>query len=156
VLLVAGPGPGAVCLRVPRSGKPTRVWHDRRRLDSQFNTLVHHAGHVYGFTSSRQGGAVLRCLEVATGRQCWEYPSDLYRGQALAADGCLILLGERGHLASVELDPARLIVRSELSEPLLAALCYAAPALHRGRLYVRNDRALLCLNLQGYERVLKS
>jgi hypothetical protein len=148
LLLVAGPGPGAMCLRVPPSDEPEKVWHDRRRLDSQFNSLVHHVGHVYGFTSSRQGGAMFRCLEVATGRQQWEYASELHRGQALAADGCLILLGEHGHLAALELSPDRLVIRSEPTDPLLSAPCYSAPALHDGRLYLRNETTLLCLNVR--------
>jgi outer membrane protein assembly factor BamB len=148
LLLVAGPGPGATCLRVPPEGSPQEVWQDRRRLDSQFNQLVQHNGHVYGFTSRRQGGSQFRCLELATGRQRWEYASDLGRGQAIAADGCLIVLGEHGHLAALDLNPERLVVRSATPGPVLPGPCYASPALHRGLLYLRNETTLLCLSVR--------
>jgi outer membrane protein assembly factor BamB len=147
VLLVAGPGPGAVCLRFRPDLSYVEVWKDRRLLDSQFNTLVHHEGHIYGFTSRRQGGSIFKCLELATGMLRWEYASDLDRGQALAADGRLILLGEHGHLTALALDPMRLQVISTTAAPLLPSPCYSSPALHNGRLFLRNETTLLCLSL---------
>jgi hypothetical protein len=149
VLMVTGPGPGALCVRVLPGGGYEEMWRDRRVLDSQFNPLVCTGGYIYGYTSSRHGGAVLRCVEVATGRMCWEWDSPLDRGTMLAADGKLILLGEHGHLAAVALDPHQARVVAPLIEPILAAPCYSTPALHRGRLYVRNEAALLALDLRA-------
>ncbi|HEX5102542.1 MAG TPA: PQQ-binding-like beta-propeller repeat protein [Pirellulaceae bacterium] len=151
VLLVAGPGPGSVCLRIRADLSYEEVWKDRRVLDSQFNTLVHEAGHIYGFTARRQGGSIFKCLEFATGKLRWEYSSPLDRGQAIAADGRLILLGEHGLLTALALDPARLQVISTTAEPLLASPCYSSPALHRGLLYLRNESRLLCLRLRVTE-----
>jgi len=148
VLLVAGPGPGAVCLRINSDLSYSEVWKDRRVLDSQFNSLVHAAGRIYGFTAQRQGGSIFKCLELASGNLRWEYPSPQGRGQAIAADGRLILLGEHGLLTCLRLDPARLAVISTTSQPLLASPCYSSPALHRGLLYLRNESSLLCLNLR--------
>jgi outer membrane protein assembly factor BamB len=150
VLLVAGPGPGSVCLRITSDLSHSEVWQDRRVLDSQFNSLVHHAGHVYGFTARRQGGSIFKCLELATGSLRWEYSSPLDRGQAIAANGRLILLGEHGLLTSLHLDPARLAVISTTSQPLLASPCYSSPALHHGLLYIRNESTLLCLDLRQH------
>jgi hypothetical protein len=126
----------------------TEVWKDRRVLDSQFNSLVHHAGHFFGFTARRQGGSIFKCFELATGKLRWEYPSPLDRGQAIAADGRLILLGEHGLLAALALDPQRLQVVASTDQPLLASPCYSSPALHRGLLYLRNEAELLCLDLR--------
>lgn len=152
VLIVAGPGPGSVCLRINPDLSFTEVWQDRRALDSQFNGLVHHDGHIYGFTARRQGGSIFKCIEFATGKLRWQFPSSLDRGQAIAADGRLILLGEHGLLTALALDPARLQVISDTADPLLESPCYSSPALHRGLLYLRNEKTLLCLNLRQPRR----
>lgn len=148
LLLTAGPGPGALCLRILPDGGFEEVWRERRALDSQFNNQILLDGHVYGFTSKWQGASQLVCLELKTGKPRWNWTSDLGRGSGLAVDGTLILLGEAGHLAAFEATPAGPKVRSSTTEPILAAPCYSAPALHRGLLYVRNERQLLCLSLR--------
>jgi outer membrane protein assembly factor BamB len=149
VLMVTGPGPGSVCVRVLADGGYEEVWRDRRVLDSQFNPLVCLRGYVFGFTSRRQGGATLRCIELATGKMRWERQSELDRGTLLSADGKLIALGEHGHLAALAADPDSTLPLCMTAEPLLAAPCYSAPALHRGRLYLRNEHELLCLELRA-------
>ncbi|MEQ8787378.1 MAG: PQQ-like beta-propeller repeat protein [Pirellulaceae bacterium] len=148
VLMVTGPGPGALCLRVSPDGGYEEVWRDRRVLDSQFNPLVCTDGYLFGYTSSRQGGAVFRCVQAATGRMCWEWESVLDRGTVLAADGKLILLGEQGHLAALAATPREARPLSPIVEPLLSGPCYSAPALHRGRLILRNEGTLLSLDLR--------
>jgi outer membrane protein assembly factor BamB len=151
VLAVTGPGPGAVCLRlkgnIDEGDGYQEVWRDRRALDSQFNGLAVAEGHVFGYTSSRQGGSKFRCVDFATGEVKWEWESDLGRGSLVAVDGRLILWGERGDLAVLELrtDAARVLWQSR--QPLLSAPCYASPALAGGRVYLRNESYLVCLNL---------
>lgn len=148
VILMIGPGPGAVGLELLDPDQLRLGWKDRRVLDSQFNSLVVHAGHIYGFTASRQGGALLRCIELKTGKLCWSEASDLGRGQLLAADGKLLALGEQGHLAALDLSPAAPVWRGMTAQPLLKGPCYSQPALHRGLLYVRNEQELICFDLR--------
>lgn len=148
VLAVTGPGPGALCLRILPDGGYQEVWRDRRALDSQFNTLIHVADHVYGFSSTRQDGSTLRCVHLPTGKLKWQWASDLARGQGLAVDGQLILWGEHGHLASLAVDPTQARPSCVTSEPLLEGPCYSSPALSNGLLYLRNEKQLLCLNLR--------
>lgn len=148
LLLTAGPGPGCLCLRILPSSDYEEVWRERRVLDSQFNNQILLNGHVYGFTSKWQGESNLVCLDLRTGKARWKWTSDLGRGSGLAADGRLILLGEAGHLASLDATPEGPKIRAFTTEPLLEAPCYSAPALHRGLLYVRNERCIRCLNLR--------
>lgn len=148
VLVVCGPGPGAICLRILPDGDYEEVWSDRKALDSQFNSLICVEGYVYGFTAKMQGGSLLRCVELETGDVRWEHASELARGQGLAADGKLILWGEQGHLAALDVDPLQPVVRAFTAQPLLSAPCYSSPALNRGLLYVRNEGRLLCLDLR--------
>ncbi|MCA9246587.1 MAG: PQQ-like beta-propeller repeat protein [Planctomycetales bacterium] len=149
VLMVTGPGPGALCVQVLPDRSFLTLWRDRRVLDSQFNTLVLAGDYVLGFTSRRQGGASLRCVTLATGRLCWEWASPLDRGSAIACGEHLILWGEYGHLGSLRIDPAAPRPISMTAEPLLSAPCYSAPALAQGLLYLRNESTLLCLDLRS-------
>ncbi|MCO6457216.1 MAG: PQQ-like beta-propeller repeat protein [Pirellulaceae bacterium] len=148
VVMVSGPGPGALVVRVLADGQYEELWRDRRVLDSQFNNLVCVGDHLYGFSSKRQDGATFRCVELDTGRLRWHWVSDLARGCVLAVDGHFLLWGEHGHLAALEIDTTRPLVRSLTTSPLLETPCYSAPALHRGLLFVRNEQKLVCLNLR--------
>jgi outer membrane protein assembly factor BamB len=148
VLVTTGPGPGSLCVRVLPDGSYQEVWSDRRVLDSTWNNLVHVDGHVYGFSSKRLR-AGLRCVELATGKLKWSHESELERGASLAVGDRLIVLGEYGHLAAVELSPQRARVASITAEPLLGRPCYSAPALHRGLLFLRNEGNLLALELRA-------
>lgn len=147
VLLVAGPGTGAACLELTDDAYEV-VWRDRRVLDSVFNPLVPHEGMIFGFGARRQGGATLRRLDFATGRLQWQRATELDRGQAVAVDGRLLILGERGHLGVVSLDDPTGDSLRVTDEPILAAPCYSAPALHRGRLLLRNEQCLRCYDLR--------
>jgi outer membrane protein assembly factor BamB len=149
VLMVSGPGPGSLCLRILPDGNYQEVWSDRRVLDSQFNSLIPSAGFVYGYSSKRQDGATFRCVDLHTGELRWKWASPLARGSAVAAHGRFILWGEHGHLASLDVTPDKPVVRSLTENPLLSSPCYSAPALHRGLLYLRNETTLLCLSLRG-------
>lgn len=147
VLVTMGPAPGALCVRVLPDGSYAEAWRERRVLDSTWNNLVVHDGHIFGFTSKRQR-AKLRCIEFATGKQQWEWESDLERGSLLAADGKLIGWGEHGHLALLALNTRELQVLSQTVEPLLKSPCYAMPAIYDGALYVRNEGTLVCFEFR--------
>jgi outer membrane protein assembly factor BamB len=146
--IAAGPGPGCRCLRVTLEGTFIEVWGDRRAIDSQFNNLLHVDGHIYGFTSKWNRGATFNCVELATGEVKWRHESDLMRGSSLRVGDHFILWGELGHLASLRIDSHQARPVCQTAEPLLAAPCFTAPALDRGRLYLRNEEFVLCLDLR--------
>lgn len=148
VVVMQGPGPGARCWRIQSDGKYSLAWKDRRVLDSQFNSLLVHDGHLFGFTAKREGGAAFRCVDFATGKLKWSWNSDIQRGSCVAADGRIILWGEHGHLAAVDLNCERLNASTITSEPLLKQPCYASPALSQGRLFLRNEHFLVAYDLR--------
>jgi hypothetical protein len=120
-------------------------------LDSQYNSLVYIDGYLYGFSSLMRGGSSFRCVELTTDdkkRLHWEFPSKLRRGQAIAVDGRFIILGEFGHLAVMDVNPNKPILRSMSESPVLKQPCYSAPALYRGLLYLRNEGTILCFDLR--------
>lgn len=160
VLMVCGPGPGAVVLDFADQSDtklgseekmafqpPREVWKDRRVLDSQFNSVLMAGDCAIGFSSSQQGGATLRCVDLATGKLRWKHTSDLDRGQIIATNSAIIALGEHGHLASLELDTNRAVPLSATSKPIFKSPCYSQPALCDGYLLVRNEHELVVFDL---------
>jgi outer membrane protein assembly factor BamB len=148
VFIASGPGPGCRLYRISPNGQPEELWRDRRALDSQFNNLAALNGFLYGFTSKWNGGATFNCLDLDTGEVKWKFPSDLVRGSFLAVEDHFLLWGEYGHLAVMRINPEKPDLISITPSPLLRSPCYSAPALHKGLLYLRNERTLLCLNLR--------
>lgn len=149
VLIVTGPGPGAVCLRLEKDRTFVEVWKNRRVINCQYNTLMLRDGFVYSFTSAGQGGAELRCIEFSTGKLRWRYHSVLRRGQGLIAGNALLLLGERGHLASLACTPDEPKVLSFTQEPLMTDPCYCAPALSNGILFLKDEERVVALNVRS-------
>jgi len=148
VFVTCGPGVGSLCVRILPDRTFEEVWRDRRVLDSQFNNLTVHDGCVFGFTSKWRRSSAFRCVELASGKMRWEWPSHLQRGSSLAVDGHLLLWGEHGDLAAMELNADEAIVVARTTEPLLQSPTYSAPAISQGRLFLRNEREMICLDLR--------
>jgi outer membrane protein assembly factor BamB len=151
VLVITGPGPGAVCLQVQPDRSYKRLWRDRRVLDCQYNTLLVDDGYVYGFTSAGQGGAEFRCVEFATGELSWRYHSVLKRGQGLVLGDSIILLGELGHLASLVRQPRLPKVIAFTEAPIMQGDCYCAPAVDGRHLYLKDEQRLVAFKLRSLE-----
>ncbi len=147
VLLMTGPGPGAVCVQVHPDRTHSELWRDRRVIDSQYNTLLLRGNDVIGFTSAGQGGAELRCVDLASGTLRWKYHSVLRRGQGLVVGGALVLLGERGHLAALLPGEVMPQVLAFTEKPLMSEPCYCAPAIADAKLYLKDEQRLVCFDL---------
>ena len=162
VFLSESYGPGSVVLRV-REGGPEVVWQDPARKRDQslrlhWMTPVHHDGILYGSSGSSQGDAELRAVELATGEVRWRQPG-LGRATLLYVDGHLIVLSETGALTVIEATPdAYRVVAAATpmlpesggaeAEPVVDGPAWNAPALARGRLYVRGKSRLACFDLR--------
>lgn len=147
VVIVTGPGPGAIGLQVNPDRSHAELWRNRRVLDSQYNTLMLSDNNVIGFTAAGQGGAELRCVDISTGKLQWKYHSILRRGQGLTVGGALVLLGERGHLASMWPGEKEPEVLAFTEQPLMSDPCYCAPALANSKLYLKDEQRLACFDL---------
>ncbi len=115
------------------------VWKSRV-MKNHFNSSVLQGDYLYGFDN-----AILTCIEVNTGEEQWQQRG-FEKGSLLLADGYLIILGEKGKLALVEANP------SEYKEKALFQLfddkCWTVPTLAGGRLYLRNQKEMVCLDLR--------
>jgi outer membrane protein assembly factor BamB len=120
-------------------------WRKKKELQNVFATSMVIDGHVYGCHGDL-GAFLLRCLDLKTGAVKWEQRQER-RSSLLAIDGYLLNLDERGHLALLKATPDRYEVKGELRN-LLSYKSWAAPAFSRGRLYLRDERHVLCLDLR--------
>lgn len=148
VLMVTGPGPGAICVKINADRSYEVQWKNRRLLDSQYTNLLLSDGHVFGFTSAGQGGAELRCIEFATGELKWKYHSVLRRAQGLIAGEAMFFLGERGHLASLQRSHNEAKVLSFTQDPLMQADCYCSPAIIEDGIVLKDEDRVAVFDLR--------
>ena len=69
------------------------------------------------------------------------------KGSLTLADGHLIILGEKGKLALAEASTEA--YREKSSAQVLEGRCWTVPTLADGKLYVRNQEEMVCLNMIG-------
>jgi outer membrane protein assembly factor BamB len=99
---------------------------------------------VTGSLKAKQ--AVLRCVETATGKELWKkggvgtYHASLLR----TGDGKLLMLEEKGNLVLFEPDAKEY---RELARSRICGDTWAHPAVANGRLYIRDAKELICVEL---------
>ncbi|MBW3597533.1 MAG: PQQ-like beta-propeller repeat protein [Planctomycetes bacterium] len=112
--------------------------HDQMR--NHFGASVLYQGHLYGFDETQ-----LACMDFRTGEVKWR-AKGFRKGSLLVADGRLIILGENGKLALAEATPAD--YREQASLRISRRRCWTAPTLAGGKLYLRDEQQILCLDLR--------
>ncbi len=99
--------------------------------------------HIYG-SSGDFGPAPLTAIDVKTGKIAWQ-DRTFSKATLLFADGKLIVLDEDGNLALATVSPQGLRVLAKTA--LLHRNAWTAPSLAGTRLYLRDRRTLLALDL---------
>jgi outer membrane protein assembly factor BamB len=141
-------GQGVGLANVTREGdewKASEVWTSTE-MRPEFPDFVVHRGHVYGFD-----GAVLCCLDLATGKRAWK-GGRYGRGQVmlLPEQDLLLVVSEKGDVLLVAADPER---HRELGRlPALAGKTWNHPVIAHGRLYVRNAEEMACYEVAGFQQ----
>lgn len=143
LLLTASYGIGAELLNTGRN-KIEVVWKDEV-LSSQYTTPIIHEGAVFGIDGRQDGGPIsLKCFDLETRKVHWT-KSGLVYATLIAADGKLLVVQTDGTLRLAELNKSA--YRELGTAKLLSGTTRALPALANGRLYVRNEQALKCVEL---------
>jgi outer membrane protein assembly factor BamB len=105
--------------------------------------------HIYMVTGSMLAKqASLHCVEVATGKKLWTRKDKVgaYHASLLrTGDSKLLLLEEAGSLVLVDPDPKEY---RELARAKICGNTWAHPALADGRLYVRDHKELICVEMK--------
>ncbi len=118
--------------------KAEPVWQSRS-MKNYISTSVLVDGHLYGFNATR-----LTCVDLESGDALWR-ASGFNKGSLIAADGKLIILGERGNLALAEASPEEYREISKFQ--LFDTITWIVPTLSDGKLYARNEAEIVCLDL---------
>jgi outer membrane protein assembly factor BamB len=149
LLVTAAYGIGSVCGTFDAAAFAP-VWQGTESLASQYATPVLVGGLLYAIDGRDDvPPADLVCLDPTTGRVQWREQRFGY-GTLLAADGKLVVAKTDGELVLVRPDGARLEVLARarpFAEGARGGPLRALPALARGRLYLRNDRTLVALDV---------
>jgi len=115
-----------------------KIWQSRV-MKSHFNSAVLHGEYLYGFDN-----AVLKCVEADTGEELWKART-VGKGSLIYGDGHLLILGENGKLGLVEATPEG--YREKARVQALHGKCWTPPTLSGGKLYLRDDKEIICLDL---------
>jgi outer membrane protein assembly factor BamB len=137
-------GGGARALKLTRSGNSTTVqelWQNSR-LQVHFGSIVRQGGFAY--MSSGQSVGILTGVELQTGRVTWQV-RDFVKAQLLGADGKLIVLDEDGNLGLGVASPEKF--QAVAKWPMLKAIAWTPPTLSGNRLYLRDRRNIMALDL---------
>lgn len=137
-------GGGARVLKLTRSGNKTEareLWHNPR-VQAHFGSVIRQGGYVY--LSSGQGTALISAVELQTGRIAWQ-ARDFIKAQLLYADGRLIVLDEDGNLGVGLATPERF--QAQAKWPLLSNTAWSPPTLVGKRLYLRDRKIMMALEL---------
>jgi len=132
---------GAALYRIKPAGEKMtidEVWKSRV-MKNHFNSSVLYRGDLYGFDDG-----TLKCIDPKTGDQRWAQRG-FAKGSLLAADGHLIILSEAGLLALAEATPDE--YREKARAQVLEGRTWTMPSLAGGRLYLRNQKELVALDL---------
>jgi outer membrane protein assembly factor BamB len=141
---------GAVAVRVgKKEDKPVAeaAWQNKE-TKSYFSSGVTVGDLLILVTNTTDPlpAAALTCLEAKTGTQLWskEKVGYFHAGVIRTGDGKLLVLNDAGLLTLLDVDAkgAREVARAKACGGTLVS-----PALADGRLYVRDDKELICLQL---------
>jgi outer membrane protein assembly factor BamB len=144
IFISASYGTGAVLLQLG-SGGPKKIWASDDALTNHYSTSVYKDGFLYGYHGRQEEGQSLRCIEFKTGKVRWNVDG-FGAGTITLAGDKLLIVRERGELMLAAADPSAF--RQISAAKVLPLTVRAYPAIANGRIYVRDEKTLLCLNLK--------
>jgi outer membrane protein assembly factor BamB len=148
LVIVASHQIGLVATRVAKSGDAlvaTEAWVNKR-MTINFSSPVVLGEHLYGLGPARD----LVCVSAATGELAWE-KTGLIQTEGSRAEAAFLVMGAKvltltdaGELILFAADPKEY---RELGRTQACGRTWCNPAYAAGRLYLRDARELLCLQL---------
>jgi outer membrane protein assembly factor BamB len=113
------------------------------RMRVHIGTVIRIGNYVYG-SSGDFGPAFITAIDINSGKVAWQDRS-FARAQLLYADGKLVILDEDGNLGLATASPDGLKVLAKA--PILDHLSWTPPTLVGTRLYVRDRKNIVALDL---------
>ena len=153
VLISAGENHGSTILKISGGTasvqKVTPVWKSTGKdsqLRAEWQTPVIHDGHLYALDNIGSAGPItnLVCIRLADMTTMWQ-KTRFGKSNLTLADGKLFMTSMNGELIIVEASPGAFNQLSR-SEPIVETT-RQAPAISNGRLYVRDDKQVVCVGV---------
>jgi outer membrane protein assembly factor BamB len=152
VFISASYGSGCALVRAEKSGDAVKLKpvYSRRRSGFQAHiaTPVYKDKHLFGIDGLR-GGNGLKCIDLATGApvEDWE-ERKIGQGALILAGEYLIVQRDAGELCLVRADPKECKVVARVPGVLTGKNNWATPALVGGRLFLRDEEKVVCLDVR--------
>ncbi|MEM8953937.1 MAG: PQQ-binding-like beta-propeller repeat protein [Verrucomicrobiota bacterium] len=144
LFISSGYGKGAALIRLS-GAEPEVIWKVKE-MGNQMNPSLLINGFLYGVNGNEDGDPEFQCLDSSSGEIKWSDDSTGMSG-AIAANGYLIILGERGELILAPASPESFDPVTRIQ--ILGGKSWTAPSLANGRVYCRNIRGdLVCVDLR--------
>jgi outer membrane protein assembly factor BamB len=143
-------GDDSALIAPAQSGDPKVVWGPNEVLRTYLSTAVHHEQHLFGNSGGyniNRKPPHLNCVEAATGKVIWSREKF---GQAhlTLADGNLYMLLSTGELVVAPATPNSYQEKGR-SQVLEKATYVNAPTIAGKKLYARDQKSIICLDLAG-------
>jgi len=122
-----------------------KVWSSDDVLSNHYASSIAHNEYLYGYHGRQEQGPSLRCVQLQTGKVMWSVES-FGSGTVTLAGEHLLVLKEGGELLVAAATPKAFQPLAKAQ--VIPGTVRAYPALAQGRLYVRNDNNLVCINLK--------
>lgn len=150
---------GAALLKLNRSGDGVEAeqvyFLQARTLQNHHGGMVLVGDYLYGGTGHKAGFPV--CFEFLTGKSAWGGGRGPGSGSAAVtyADGHLYFRYENGLMALIEATPHRYNLKGTFQIPDVEQPSWSHPVIAGGKLYLREQDALLCYDVAAGARSQK-
>ena len=145
IFLATSYGTGAILLK-PKGAEVDEIWSSDKAISAHYNTPVRVGDYLYGIDGRQEGkGARLRCIEWRTGTVLWTQEK-FGIASLIVVDGGILAVTEDGEVVRFDASEKKYVERGRAA--LLTGVARAAPALADGRLYLRNEKELICVKLK--------
>ncbi len=139
VFITSGYGHGCSLLQITPQG-PDMYWQSKA-IVSHFNSPVFYKSHVFG--TGDQGGLV--CLNSRDNKVMWTQPISK-KGGLVAVDGVIIVVSDSsGDVVMINASPDSYQELGRIKP--LGGKSWSPPIIAHGKLIVRNEKAIVCLDL---------
>jgi outer membrane protein assembly factor BamB len=144
LFISSGYGKGCATLKIiPAADGSVKMKpvYTANQMRNHFSSSVRLEDHIYGIDDP----GVLTCLDLRSGKVAWK-EGRVGKGSLLGVDRHLLVLSEDGRLVLVEANPDKYHEVASC-EVLPGRRCWTMPALANGKLYLRDETEIVCLDL---------